>query len=83
MDSPVNEFAKWDYWESPALPVAWLQEGYSDKSLFDDGYVELLRAFRIANALWVLRWYSLTGYAAGVDRAATSLTGYLGEVGLA
>ncbi|HVN02142.1 MAG TPA: aminoglycoside phosphotransferase family protein [Caulobacteraceae bacterium] len=82
MDSPINDLAKWDYWESPALPVAWLQEGYSNKSLFGEDYVELFRAFRIANALWVLRWYSLTGYAAGVDRAASSITGYLAEIGL-
>ncbi len=82
MDSPINEFAKWDYWEDPALPVAWLQEGYSDKSLFGAGYVELFQAFRIANALWALRWYALTGFAAGVDRAAVDLTGYLAEIGV-
>ena len=81
MDSPINEFAKWAYWEEPALPVAWLQEGYGDKSLFDADYAELFQAFRIANALWVLRWYALTGYAAGVDRAAASIARYLGEIG--
>jgi Ser/Thr protein kinase RdoA (MazF antagonist) len=82
MDSPINEFAKWDYWESPALPVAWLQEGYSDKGLFGEDYGEVFQAFRIANALWVLRWYSLTGYAAGVSRAAASLAAYLAEIGV-
>ena len=82
MDSPVNDLAKWDYWESPALPAAWLQEGYGDESLFGEGYAELFRALRIANALWVLRWYSLTGYPAGVDRAASRLAGYLSEIGL-
>jgi Ser/Thr protein kinase RdoA (MazF antagonist) len=82
MDSPVNEFAKWAYWEDPALPVDWLQEGYGDKRLFEENYVELFRAFRIANALWVLRWYALTGYAGGVDRAATSITRYLAEIGV-
>jgi Ser/Thr protein kinase RdoA (MazF antagonist) len=80
-DSPINEFAKWAYWEEPDLPVAWLREGYGDKSLFDDDYPELFRALRIANALWALRWYALTGYAAGVDRAAARLTSYLAEVG--
>lgn len=82
MDSPINEFAKWDYWEEPALPVAWLQEGYSDKSLFEADYVDLFQAFRIANALWVLRWYALTGYEEGVDRAAASITRYLTELGV-
>jgi len=78
MDSPVNEFAKWDYWEEPVRPVAWLQEGYGDKGLFDAGYAELFQAFRIANALWVLRWYALTRHAAGVSRAAATLARYLG-----
>ncbi len=81
MDSPINEFAKWAYWEDPALPVAWLREGYGDKSLFDGDYAELFQALRIANALWVLRWYTLTGYAAGAARAAASLTRYLAEIG--
>jgi Ser/Thr protein kinase RdoA (MazF antagonist) len=82
MDTPVNEFAKWAYWEEPALPVRWLQEGYGDKSLFDARYGELFQAYRIANALWVLRWYALTGYAAGARRATTRLAGYLAEIGL-
>jgi aminoglycoside phosphotransferase (APT) family kinase protein len=82
IDSPINEFAKWDYWESPALPAAWLQEGYTDKSLFDESYVELFQALRISNALWVLRWYARTGYAAGVDRAASRISGYLAEIGV-
>lgn len=73
IDSPINEFAKWDYWEADALPVGWLQEGYGNQRLFDDGYPELFRSYRIANALWALRWYAITGYAAGVERAAASL----------
>jgi Ser/Thr protein kinase RdoA (MazF antagonist) len=82
MDSPINEFAKWDYWEAPALPVAWLREGYGDKSLFDADCAELFQAFRIANALWALRWYALTGYAAGVDHATARITSYLAEIGV-
>jgi Ser/Thr protein kinase RdoA (MazF antagonist) len=82
LDSPVNEFAKWDYWEAPGLPVAWLEEGYGDKGLLGKDYLEVFQAFRIANALWVLRWYALTAYAAGVDRAAASVTRYLAEIGI-
>jgi aminoglycoside phosphotransferase (APT) family kinase protein len=83
IDLPVNEFAKWDYWEAPALPAAWLREGYGDKSLFDDAFEARFQALRIANALWVLRWYALTGYGAGVERAATAIDGYIAELGLA
>ena len=82
LDSPINEFAKWDYWEAPDLPVAWLEEGYGDKSLFGTGYERLFTALRIANALWALRWYALTGYAAGVERAATKLRGYFTDAAI-
>ena len=71
-----------DYWEAPALPVAWLREGYADRSLFNDAYDELFRAYRLANALWALRWYALTGYAAGVERAKDRLESYFAELGL-
>jgi aminoglycoside phosphotransferase (APT) family kinase protein len=83
IDSPINEFAKWDYWEAPALPAAWLQEGYADQGLFSEGYGELFQAYRIANALWVLRWYALTGYPGGVQRAAALIRGYIADLGLA
>jgi aminoglycoside phosphotransferase (APT) family kinase protein len=82
MDSPINDLAKWDYWEAPEIPAAWLREAYGDQSLFGEGYAECFQALRIANALWALRWYSLTGYPAGVDRAASRLAGYLNELGL-
>ncbi|HWE99556.1 MAG TPA: aminoglycoside phosphotransferase family protein [Caulobacteraceae bacterium] len=81
MDTPINEFAKWDFWESPELPVAWLREGYTDRSLFDERYDALFPWFRLANGLWVLRWYARTGYAAGVRRAATRVAEYLADLG--
>jgi aminoglycoside phosphotransferase (APT) family kinase protein len=82
MDSPINEFAKWDYWEAPDLPIAWLREGYGDQTLFDEAFDARLAALRIANALWVLRWYSLTAYGAGVERAAAAVGRYVSELGL-
>jgi aminoglycoside phosphotransferase (APT) family kinase protein len=82
IDSPINEFAKWDYWDAPDLPVAWLEEGYADKTLFGPGYGALFASYRFANALWALRWYALTGYAAGVDRARNRLTRYLEDPAL-
>ena len=80
MDTPVNEFAKWDFWEAPALPAAWLREGYGDQGLFDADFDALFQAHRIANALWALRWYALTHYAPGAARAASRLTAYLAEI---
>lgn len=81
MDTPINDFAKWDCWEAPDLSVAWLEEGYGDQALFDDRYGELFRAYRIANALWALRWYAMTGYAAGAARAKDRLDAYFAELG--
>jgi Ser/Thr protein kinase RdoA (MazF antagonist) len=83
MDTPINDLAKWDFWEAPHLPAAWLEVGYGDRSLFTDGYRERFEALRIANALWALRWYSLTGYTAGVTRAASHIARYLHDLGLA
>ena len=80
IDTPINEFAKWDYWEAPELPVGWLEEGYGDKRLFGDGYRELFRAYRIANALWALRWYALTGFPDGVAHAKAKLERYFADL---
>ncbi|HUZ13420.1 MAG TPA: aminoglycoside phosphotransferase family protein [Caulobacteraceae bacterium] len=82
IDSPINEFAKWDFWEGEALPTRWLEEGYAGKSLFAEGYGEVFAALRLANALWALRWYALTGYPAGAERAKTRLSGYMAGLGL-
>jgi aminoglycoside phosphotransferase (APT) family kinase protein len=83
MEAPINDLAKWDYWEGEVLPVAWLEEGYTDKSLFDESYGERFAAFRIVNALWALRWYALTGYARGVAEAKARLERYFAELGFA
>ena len=54
-----------------------------DKALFDDRYGELFRAYRLANALWALRWYAMTGYMAGAARAKDRLDVYFAELGFA
>jgi len=81
LDSAINEFGKWAYWEAPELPVEWLQEGYGNKRLFQGRYPELFAACRLANALWALRYYTMTGYAAGAARAAGRIGAYLAELG--
>ncbi len=83
LDSPINEFAKWDYWEAPDLPVGWLREGYRHEGLFDADFAPRFEALRIANALWALRWYALTAFRPGVARAVAKLEGYLAEAGMA
>jgi aminoglycoside phosphotransferase (APT) family kinase protein len=72
-ETPVNEFAKWDYWEGAALPVDWLKEGYGDKSLFGDRFEALFRLTRIMNGLCGLNWYDQRGYLHGVEEAKRKL----------
>ena len=45
-------------------------------------YRELFEAYRIANALWALRWYALTGFPDGVTHAKQKLERYFAELAL-
>jgi len=72
-ESPVTEFVKWDMLAGAALPLAWLREGYADKSLFDDGFERLFPALRLMTDLCLLAWYEGEGYAAGAAQAKAGL----------
>lgn len=66
---PLSDFVRWDYYDSPRFPLAWLQEGYANKQIFDDSFAQRLRIKHIAFSLWVMRWYDMSGYAEGVAAA--------------
>jgi aminoglycoside phosphotransferase (APT) family kinase protein len=76
-EASVNEFAKWDYLVGDQLPVAWLREGYADKSLFDEGYDRLFPALKLITGLCLFSWYAGEGYAAGVVEAKRRLIQHL------
>lgn len=56
-DSPIYDFANWDFWTGQELPTTWLIEGYIDKSLFDSNFNDLLHFIKIMIGLEVLEWY--------------------------
>jgi aminoglycoside phosphotransferase (APT) family kinase protein len=66
---PLSDIVRWDYYEAERLPLAWLQEGYTNKQVFDDTFTQRLHIKRIAFSLWVMRWYDRRGYAEGVAEA--------------
>jgi aminoglycoside phosphotransferase (APT) family kinase protein len=72
-EASANEFAKWDYLVGDQLPVAWLREGYADKSLFDEGYDRLFPALKLVAGLCLFAWYAGEGYPAGVAEAKRRL----------
>lgn len=71
--SPLNDFAKWDYWCSETAPTKWLRDGYENQSLFVDSYEDTLHCFRLNIGLGVLSWYFDRGYSVGIERAKNEL----------
>lgn len=68
-NTPVSEFAKWDYWFNDYVPTEWLKEGYSNKHLFTGDYKELFHWIRLDNGLGVMHWYDQTNYVPAVEKA--------------
>jgi aminoglycoside phosphotransferase (APT) family kinase protein len=66
---PLSDFVRWDYYDATRFPLAWLQEGYTNKQVFDAEFARRLQIKRIAFSLWVMRWYDLHGYAEGIADA--------------
>lgn len=69
----ANDFAKWDFWEGERFPVAWMQAGYGDPSLFEAPNDRIYRALRLATGLWLMRWYHETGFQPGMEAARDRL----------
>lgn len=71
---PLSDFVRWDYTDGDRLPLEWLQEGYTNKQVFDTSFAHRLHAKRIGVSLWMMRWYDMQGYVEGVaDARATFL----------
>ncbi len=71
--SPINDFAKWDYWFSNEIPLDWLKSGYSNKNLFDSHFDEILHWIKLNNGLSVLWWYYTQNYSEAVEKAKQKL----------
>lgn len=70
--SPVYDFARWQFWVKD-MPIHWLKEGYNNKSLFNEGFDDLLHLININFGLGILWWYSETNYPKGVEHAKERL----------
>ncbi len=69
----VYDFYWWDYWQEDNLPVEWLKEGYSNKSLFNQDFDALLKIYRIHRGLELLLWYYSEKYMPAVNKAKRKL----------
>lgn len=70
--SPVNEFAQWQFWFSD-IPLEWLKEGYTDKSIFDENFDKMIYWIQLHARLGTLWWYSKVGYKPSIDFAVKGL----------
>lgn len=71
--SPINDFAKWDYWFSDEIPLEWLKDGYTNKDLFSKDFDNILHWIRLNNGLGVLWWYHNQKYPEAIEKAKQKL----------
>lgn len=72
-DSPIYEFACWDYWFGEYIPTDWLKEGYQNKALFDESFDRILRTFRVMKGIEIIDWYESQKYKKAVEKAVKKL----------
>jgi len=73
-DSPIYDFANWDYWYGHYIPTNWLKEGYQNKQLFDENFEDTLHVMRIMKGVEVADWYESQNYREAVEKALAKLT---------
>jgi aminoglycoside phosphotransferase (APT) family kinase protein len=78
-DSPVYDFAWWDFWFSDSnrsrdgKMFELLKEGYTDKSLFNDDFDVIRTLIKLSIGLGIFYWYDYKGYSDGVEAAKQRL----------
>lgn len=72
-DTPVYDFAGWDYWFGEYIPTEWLIAGYSNKELFDHNFDDFLHLLRLFRGLETLNWYHQEKYKPAVEKAKIKL----------
>jgi len=55
--APIFDFARWEYWYGNTDILKWLKEGFTDKSIFDEGYNELSNLIQLNMALGTIWHY--------------------------
>lgn len=72
-NSPIFDFARWDYWFGHELPIDWLKEGYTNKALFNQDFEALFHWIRLDIGLGTIWWYHKQKYHRGVEGAKKKL----------
>ncbi len=72
-DTPIYDFANWDYWFGDQIPTEWLKNGYTDRSIFTEKFDDTLHMIRLWKGLEVLDWYHKEGYKPAVEKAKAKL----------
>lgn len=72
-DTPVYDFANWDYWFGDYITTEWLKEGYSNKSIFDEDFENFLHMWRLFKGLEILNWYHIAKYKPAIEKAKSKL----------
>jgi aminoglycoside phosphotransferase (APT) family kinase protein len=72
-DTPIYEFACWDYWFGEYIPTKWLKEGYQNKELFNGDFDVVLHTLRIMKGIEIIDWYDSQKYKQAVDKAIGKL----------
>jgi len=67
-DSPIYDFANWDYWVGERLPLKWLQDGYENKEIFGGNFTDELNFIKICIGLENLDWYNKQKYSRRITR---------------
>lgn len=68
-DTPIYDIAMWDYWFGGYIPTEWLKEGYTNKSLFEGNFEDVLHMLRLFKGLEILDWYHQQKYKPAVEKA--------------
>lgn len=66
---PVHDFVWWDIWKNNKHQLAWLQEGYDNKSIFEGDYEVKFHALQLLLGLELLWWNDFEGHLNGVRNA--------------
>lgn len=64
---PVQDFARWDYYYSDTLPLEWLKEGYTNKSLFDHNFDIKLNLYKLIAGYILLYHHDDLGNSRGIN----------------
>lgn len=72
-DTPINDFAWWDYWFGEFIPTEWLKAGYTNKSLYDNHFEDFLHLLRLFRGLETLNWYHKQKYKPAIKKAKVKL----------